>query len=111
MSSVANSPEAYSLPFSETYPSSTTHLSSSHELYSSPTITSHPTGEGHPSRRRYGESLKIEAARLVLEQNLSMQKVAGQLHCSPMSVQDNGIRSTKDVLISFGNWSIGVLTC
>ncbi len=67
MSSVANSLESYPSSFSE----------SSTASFSDP----------HPSRRRYDESLKIEAARLVLEQNLSMQKVAVQLHCSPMSVK------------------------
>ena len=80
MSSVADSSESYSLPLSEAYPSSFS------KSYPS-AIEHYPTGESYPSRRCYSDSLKIEAARLVLEQNLSMQKVAGQLHCSPMSVK------------------------
>ena len=39
------------------------------------------------SSRRYSESFKVQAARMVLEQNVSIKKVAQKLHCAPMSVR------------------------
>ena len=39
------------------------------------------------SSRRYSESFKVQAARMVLEQNVSIKKVAQKLQCAPMSVR------------------------
>ena len=39
------------------------------------------------SSRRYSESFKVQAARMVLEQKDSIKKVAQKLHCAPMSVR------------------------
>ena len=39
------------------------------------------------SSRRYSESFKVQAARMVLEQNDSIKKVAQKLQCAPMSVR------------------------
>ena len=39
------------------------------------------------SSRRYSESFKAKAARMVLEQKDSIKKVAQKLHCAPMSVR------------------------
>ena len=39
------------------------------------------------SSRRYSESFKVKAVRMVLEQKDSIKKVAQKLHCAPMSVR------------------------
>jgi transposase-like protein len=39
------------------------------------------------SSRRYSESFKVKAARMVLEQKDSIKKVAQKLQCAPMSVR------------------------